>query len=106
MITLAPRPWYEITEALADKIERAIRAGKHQEAFKWLHVMDLLDTETAEYYRGKGWELLTDEKVTNQTQDYNPLLHEETRRFGGLQAPSSDELVHKPGPSSADWLFD
>lgn len=49
--------WYDIAEDLNKRIERAVVKGNMTEAFKLLHVMDLIDTETAMYWREKGMDL-------------------------------------------------
>lgn len=50
----AERPWLAVCERVNDNIERAIRKGSRDEAFKWLNVMDLLCSETAAYWRETG----------------------------------------------------
>jgi len=49
------RTWYDIAEWLQNHIEYGVRRGKP--AFKWLNVLDLIDSEAAAYWRGAAWEV-------------------------------------------------
>lgn len=48
------RTWYDVAEELDHKVGWAARKGRLPEAFKWLNVIDLIDTEAAAYWRNYG----------------------------------------------------
>lgn len=51
------RTWYDIAEDLQERTAWAARKGRAQEAFKWLNVLDLIDSEASAYWRETGLDL-------------------------------------------------
>ena len=51
------RTWYDIAEELQEKVAWVARKGRSQEAFKWLNVLDLIDSEASAYWREVGMDL-------------------------------------------------
>ncbi len=50
--------WPDVIDGIAGKIERAIRRGDTNGAFKAISVLDLIDGETAAWFREYGFDLL------------------------------------------------
>lgn len=51
------RTWYDIAEELQDRVACVARKGRTGEAFKWLNVLDLIDSEASAYWRETGLDL-------------------------------------------------
>jgi len=51
------RTWYDIAEDLQERVSWVARKGRSQEAFKWLNVLDLIDSEASAYWREMGLDL-------------------------------------------------
>lgn len=61
--------WADIVDKSANAIERYLRNGNTKKAFKELHLMDLLDRCTADWFRDQGFVMYgspTDDKILHR----------------------------------------
>lgn len=89
------RTWYDIAEELQDKVAWVARKGRSGEAFKWLNVLDLIDSEASAYWREYGMRIYAGEQVEVP----------KARQPSAVQEAHGDAVVRAPG-ADPDLLLD
>ena len=84
------RTWYDIAEELQERIAWVARKSRGQEAFKWLNVLDLIDSEASAYWREWGMDVYAQRVYT---QPIAQVQAQEVQKVGPAGNPILDLLA-------------